>query len=175
MNKIQFPRKPNPDYFIEKLSLVRHPEGGYFCEVYRSVERLLQADLPDRYSNDRSFGTSIYYLLENGDYSAFHNVKSDETWHFYAGSTLILHMIDTKGFYKSVTLGNQIEKGEVFQFTIPALTIFAAESSGSESYSLCGCTVCPGFDYEDFILYDRDSLVQKYPAHEILIHKFTRR
>lgn len=78
---------------IKKLLLQPHPEGGYFKEVYLSKEKIKIEGLLQRYESPRCFGTSIYYLLEGEQFSAFHRLKSDETWHFYLGSSAVLHMI----------------------------------------------------------------------------------
>ena len=79
------------DYWIKKLSLKRHPEGGYFKETYRSREVILKHALPARFSGDRVFSTCIYFLLEKTDFSAFHAIQQDEVWHFYEGSSLTIH------------------------------------------------------------------------------------
>ncbi|HET54285.1 MAG TPA: hypothetical protein ENN33_03600, partial [Ignavibacteria bacterium] len=66
---------------VKRLDLQPHPEGGYFKEVYRSNELIKAEGLPERYSSERCFGTSIYYMLEGEQFSAFHKLQSDETWH----------------------------------------------------------------------------------------------
>ncbi|OQX73177.1 MAG: hypothetical protein B6D61_12830 [Bacteroidetes bacterium 4484_249] len=60
-------------YWIDKLNLKKHPEGGYFREIYRSNEFINKKNLPDRYSSFRSFSTSIYFLLKSSEFSAFHS------------------------------------------------------------------------------------------------------
>ncbi len=138
------------NYWIEKLQLVPHQEGGYFREVYRSIEKILNEALPPRYRGDRAFSTSIYYLLKGRQHSSFHKLQSDEKWNFYFGSPLVLHLIDCSGYYNRILLGVDINKGEFFQFTIHYNTKFAAEPIMKKSYSLVGCTVAPGFDFYDF-------------------------
>lgn len=159
---------------IEKLSLQPHPEGGYFNEVYRSADEIKAEGLPERYNSNRTAGTSIYYLLEGKDFSAFHKLKSDETWHFYLGSLVILHLISEEGKYSKIYLGNNILEGENLQFTIPHGTLFAAEVKDKTSYSLVGCAVSPGFDFEDFEMLDREKLLLNFPQHKEVIEKFTR-
>ncbi|MBK7307048.1 MAG: cupin domain-containing protein [Chitinophagaceae bacterium] len=78
---------------IDKFDLLPHPEGGYFKETYRSAETIPAAALPDRFSANRHFSTAIYFLLEAGNFSAFHKIKSDECWHFYSGKPLLVHVI----------------------------------------------------------------------------------
>ncbi len=80
-------------FWIEKLELLPHPEGGYYRQTYRAAEELNGAVLPARYGGPRPFSTAIYYLLAHPDFSAFHRLKSDEVWHFYLGAPLTLWLI----------------------------------------------------------------------------------
>lgn len=161
-------------YWINHLDLKQHPEGGFFREAYRSREFVQKKGLPDRYSSFRSFSTSIYYLLKSGEFSAFHRLKSDEVWHFYQGSALTLYIIGLNGNLITVKLGQQPENKELFQFTIPRGAWFAARPENSNSYSLLGCTVAPGFDFDDFEIGSREALTRLYPRHQQLIRDFTR-
>ena len=161
------------DYWIKKLSLKRHPEGGYFKETYRSREVILKHALPARFSGDRVFSTCIYFLLEKTDFSAFHAIQQDEVWHFYEGSSLTIHIIDQKGEYTAAKLGRDIESGESFQAAVRAGCWFAAAVKNTESYSLVGCTVAPGFDFADIEMADRNRLVALYPEHRDIIEKYT--
>nr|WP_321356608.1 cupin domain-containing protein [uncultured Draconibacterium sp.] len=141
-------------YWIEKLQLERHPEGGWFKEVYRSSEILEKSALPESFGSERNCSTSIYYLLEKNDFSAFHRIKSDEIWHFYTGTSAveILYLID--GHLKTQKVGNNLDNEELFQFTVPKNTWFAAQLTNKTGYALVGCTVSPGFHFEDFELAD---------------------
>ena len=71
--------------WVETLRLSRHPEGGWFREVYRATEAIPHHSLPDRFTGDRSYTTAIYFLLDDTDFSALHRIKQDEVWHFYDG------------------------------------------------------------------------------------------
>jgi hypothetical protein len=93
-------------YWIEKLGLERHPEGGYFRQTYRADIEITQEALPARFSGARRASTAIYFLLQAGDFSALHRLRSDEVWHFYAGSTLIVHVIEPAGDYSRMCLRN---------------------------------------------------------------------
>src|ERR1700688_280174 len=75
-------------YWIERLHLTRHPEGGWFRETYRAAEAIPEAGLPARFQGERVFSTAIQFLLERDDCSALHRLKSDEMWHFYDGAPL---------------------------------------------------------------------------------------
>jgi predicted cupin superfamily sugar epimerase len=160
-------------YWIRKLKLQKHPEGGYFSEIYRSGEEIKKEHLPPRYSGARNHSTSIYFLLTSDEFSTFHRIKSDETWHFYLGLTVTIHMIDEKGNYSTVKLGSNPDNGEIFQFTIPHGTWFAASVQETDSYALIGCTVSPGFHFDDFELGKRENLVKLFPEHEKVINEFS--
>lgn len=160
-------------YWIKKLQLQKHPEGGYFREVYRSDELIPKHSLHERYSGERNHGTSIYFLITNTEFSAFHRIKSDETWHFYHGSSITIYIIDENGKYSTVRLGSNPEKDEAFQYTIPHSTWFAVSVDEPDSYALVGCTVAPGFHFNDFELGERENLLRLYPKYEAVIKKFT--
>lgn len=159
---------------VEILDLQPHPEGGYFKEVYRSKDEIKLEGLPNRYPSARCFGTSIYYLLEGEQFSAFHKIQSDETWHFYLGSSLVLHLINEKGEYSKIILGQNLEEGEQFQFTIPFNTWFAAEVKDKNSFSLVGCTVSPGFEFEDFEMGERSELMKNFPDQKSIVERLSR-
>jgi hypothetical protein len=159
--------------WITKLELIPHPEGGYFREVYRSNEKINVNGLPSRYLAERTFATSIYYLLESGQFSSFHKLKSDETWHFYTGSPIIIYLISRSGHFKKVILGNEIDKNQLLQYTIERETWFAAEPLEKHSFSLVGCNVYPGFEFDDFELGKRDHLLASFPEHSELILRLT--
>ena len=160
--------------YIEKLQLKPHPEGGYYKEIYRAGEIILPQHLPKRYRSSRSFSTSIYFLLEGRQVSNFHRLKSDEQWHFYDGSTVVLHVIDETEILHKILLGRNIEKGESHQVIIKHNSWFAAELMDKTSYALIGCTVSPGFDFSDFELGKGDYLINKFPQFRELINKFTK-
>jgi len=160
-------------YWIEKLSLLKHPEGGYYKEVYRSEETILQSSLPFRFKGERCFSTSIYFLLESDDFSAFHRILSEEIWHFYKGCSLTLYVISEFGNLSLLQLGDNPDKGEQLQIIIPRNTWFAAKINANNSFTLLGCTVSPGFNFNDFELADRSNLLNEFPQHEEIIKKFT--
>ncbi len=160
-------------YWIEKLKLAKHPEGGYFREVYQANEIISKKSLPERYSSFRPFSTSIFFLLKGNEFSAFHRLKSDEIWHFYDGTPLLLYLIDSKGKLTTIRVGRNPDRSETLQFVIPKGFWFAAEVTDKNSYSLISCTVSPGFDFEDFELGSKKYLIAKYPQHKVLIDRLT--
>lgn len=161
-------------YWIEKLGLERHPEGGYFRQTYRADIEIAPEALPARFPGARRASTAIYFLLEAGDFSAFHRLRSDEVWHFYAGSPIIVHVIEPAGEYSSICLGSGADNGEVFQCVVRAGCWFGSELVDGGSYGLVGCTVAPGFDFEDFEMGKRLELVRAYPEHRRVIQRLSR-
>ena len=168
MNNLDF------NYWINKLNLQKHPEGGFFKEVYRSSEILNHSFLPERYSTDRTFCTSIYFLLTSEEPSHFHKLHSDEIWNFYYGNTISLHLIDSEGEYRLKKLGMNFEDGENFQIIVPKYSWFGASIDKNNSYGLVGCTLAPGFEYDDFELISRQKLLELYPKYQDIIIKLTR-
>ncbi len=159
---------------VNKLELASHPEGGYFKEIYRSDDFIGKEFLPGRYTGKRVFSTSIYYLLYGNHVSNFHRLKSDETWHFYSGVPTIIHCLYDNSIYEQVKIGLDLEQNIFPQFTIKKGTWFAAEVSDKNSYSLIGCTVAPGFEYDDFELAERNQLMKLFPIHKNIIERFTK-
>jgi uncharacterized protein len=156
---------------IRKFDLQKHPEGGYFRESYRSSEIISREALPSRYKGDRSFSTSIYFLLPPGMVSHLHRLASDEAWHFYLGGPLELLQISPDGIIEKLILGQDLAAGQKLQHTVPAGYWFGARPAGGSEYSFVGCTVAPGFDYADFELADPGDLSRRFPAlkQEILL------
>lgn len=144
-------------YWIQKLKLAKHPEGGYYRETYRD----------NRQIDGRSCSTAIYFLLPADEVSALHRIRSDELWHFYAGNELTIHIIDRAGNYSTRTIG----PGR-FQAVVPADHWFGAIVE--QDYALVGCTVAPGFDVQDFEMADRAALLRQFPQHRPIIERLTR-
>ena len=156
---------------IEKLGLKPHPEGGYFAETFRSS---IEPTLTD--GRVRAASTAIYFLLPSGSFSALHRVSSDEVWHFYDGEPLELVTITPEGGLECTLLGRNLTAGERPQHVVPAGVWQAARMAGAMGvgYSLVGCTVAPGFDFEDFDMPGRASLMQRFPRHAEFIRELTR-
>ena len=161
-------------FWLERLQLTRHIEGGAFREAYRSELVLSRNSLPLFFQGDRNAATHIYFLLQKGQFSAFHRIAADECWHFYAGDPLLVYEITHKGLMVTHRLGADPEKGETFFSVVNAGSWFASALAGEGEYALVGCTVAPGFDFDDFELADRETLVAQYPEHAALIRRLTR-
>ena len=163
---------PGTDLLVRDLGLAAHPEGGWFCETYRSAERVPASALPARFGGDRSMATSILYLLFMVERSRFHRLRADEVWCHHAGNQMLLHLLE-RGGVRQVQVG-----GGTPQALVPHGTWFAAEvgdytSMDRQGFSLVSCFVSPGFEYEDFELADRDALLAEFPAERELILRFT--
>ena len=147
--------------WIRRLNMTQHPEGGWYVESFRDP----------RVIEDRNASTAIYFLLEEGVPSHFHQIRSAEMWHFYCGASLVVHELGDKGYIQHM-VGSDWDRGASFQTVIPAYSWFGAETTGA--YSLVGCTVAPGFSFQDFALAKRDDLIKQYGAHTKLIERLTR-
>ena len=166
--------KQDAPYWIEKLHLEPHPEGGYFRQTYKSELVIAGGALAPEFAGPRAASTAIYFLLEGKNFSAFHRLRSDEMWHFYTGAPVAVHVIDPGGAYSVILLGANPEAGEDFQAVVPARCWFASHVAAWDSYAVVGCTVAPGFDFSDFEMATRRELVRIYPQHQELIEQLTR-
>lgn len=152
---------------VRELGLQPHPEGGFYRETYRDRARVLRA----ADGAERSASTAIYYLLCDGAFSAWHRIRSDEGWHFYAGDPLDVHVLHADGRLETHHLGNPLaDPGTAFQAVVPAGCWFAAERiTGRHGFALAGCTVAPGFEFSEFELADANALAAAFPAHAALL------
>ena len=160
--------------WIASLHLAPHPEGGFYRETYRAAEMIAADHLPARFGAPRALSTAIYFLLTGDQVSLFHRIKSDEVWHFYAGGALTLALIHPDGRLEEHRLGPDPERGESFQALVPAGCWYGASVDDPESYALVGGTVAPGFDFADFELADRQTLLARFPQHRQAILRLTR-
>ena len=149
---------------IETLRLEPHEEGGWFRRTYESDRKI------ELSRGTRPCGTSILYLLKKGEVSRLHYLRSDETWYFHRGNPVELHSF-SDGDYECTQLGCGVSLGEVPQVTLPAGTVFGANSLGTEDWSLVSCSVSPGFDYADFFWPDVEQLLRDFPMQEVVIRK----
>jgi len=133
---------------MKPVDLMEHPEGGRFCEVFRSAGRVYTEK-----GRARSALTHIYFSLEPGEVSRFHRVASDEVWNLYQGSGLYLYAWDGSDTPpECVTLS---AGSNCFCHVIPAGTWQAAEPVSDTI--LAGCSVAPGFEFSDFTLIHPES------------------
>lgn len=157
---------------VQAYQLLPHPEGGYYKETYRCSDTIPADALPQGFTGPRNISTAIYFLLQRGSFSAFHRIASDECWHFYHGAPLNVYVIYPDGKGEIIQLGNDISIGQQFQAIVPAGCWFASETLGE--FSFVGCTVAPGFDFNDFELAAAATLTASFPQHGTLIRRLCR-
>ncbi|WP_339697844.1 cupin domain-containing protein [Algoriphagus aquimarinus] len=155
------------DYLVKSLHLLPHPEGGFYRETYRSSETL------NTEYGSRNLATSIYFLLTSADVSRFHRIKSDELWFFHEGSALTIHLLNETG-HKKLKLGLSNENAEQLHYQlVTANSIFGSTVDNQDSYALVSCVVAPGFDFTDFELFEKETLLEKYPSAIDIISRLT--
>lgn len=156
-------------YWIQRLQLQVHPEGGYYREVYRGKEKITPADQPA--GTIRSSSTSIYYLLDADTKSFCHRLKSDEIWYYHTGASVTLYMIDESGNLTVHVCGPN--ENEQLSVVIPKNTWFGARVLTPNGFVLVSCVVSPGFEFVDFEMIDRNELIEMFPKHKEAILKYT--
>lgn len=162
------------EYWIGKLQLQPHPEGGYFKRIYTAEEEIPKVDSFEKFCGTRKLASSIHYLLPSDDFSAFHQLKQNEIWCFHYGSSLNLHLINEEGSYSTITIGLDIEKGEQPLYVVKAGNWFCGEVNKKNTFSLVSCILTPSFDFSDFTFGQKNILIKKFPKHENIIKKFTK-
>ena len=158
------------------LRLEPHPrEGGWFRRTYEAAETVPAAAFATfRYPSRRRTGTAIYYLLEPGTFSEMHRLKSDEVFHFYAGDPVELLQLHPDGTGRTTILGNDLLAGQRPQVVVDQDTWQGSHLVTGGAWALLGCTVSPGFEYEDYESGDRKTLLASWPEHAALITRLTR-
>jgi len=149
-------------------------EGGYFSETYRSSDMILKESLSDRYSGSRTVATCIYYLLEPNTFSEIHRVASDEIFHFYFGDPVEMLQLWPDGSGKRVLIGSDLEGGMVPQLVVPHGVWQGARLVTGGEFALLGCTVSPGFEYDDYESGSRQILSEAYPEQREMIRALTK-
>ncbi|MDZ4838823.1 MAG: cupin domain-containing protein [Bacteroidota bacterium] len=160
---------------IKKFTMQPHPEGGWYTETYRS-QGIHPNDFMQQFPAGMNYSTAIYYLLERGQYSTFHKIKSDEMWHHYSGEDLHIHCLDPQsGNYELKVLGSlySANNNAQPQHWVPANVWFASEPAPTAEYVLTGCTVSPGFNFSCFEIAKRQDLIRTFAEHTALITRLT--
>lgn len=156
---------------VEQLGLQPHPEGGFYNETYRSTTAFERGNV---FPAARNHSTAIYYLLEDNDFSTYHRIKSDELWHHYFGESFVISVIHEDGRFEEIVLGKNLHQGEKPQAMVPAGAWFASELKTKAGFGLVGCTVAPGFDFQDFEIAERNKLIELYPELAYTINRLSR-
>lgn len=129
---------------IDRLGMQPHPEGGWYRETWRAAAK----------DGERAAGTAIYYLLEAGQRSHWHRVDAAEIWHYYAGAPLRLSISEDSETVSDILLGGDVMREETPQAIVPPDAWQSATSTGA--WTLVGCTVSPGFQFDKFELAAKD-------------------
>jgi uncharacterized protein len=159
---------------IKALNLQPHPaEGGFYRETYRADESFPVEALPSRYAGKRSVSTAIYYLLTPDGFSAMHRLQSDEIFHFHAGGSATILMLHPDGQGETAILGADVLAGERPQVVVPKGVWQGLFLNPGGQFALLGTTVAPGFEFADFELGSRESLIRQYPAFGRWIERLT--
>jgi predicted cupin superfamily sugar epimerase len=143
---------------IEALGLRPLPEeGGWYRETFRS-NRTVEG-VPGHCA-----GTCIYYLLQSGEKSFWHQVGLDEIWLHHAGAPAVQILLFPDGRWEERILGTNIMAGEVPQSTIPAGVWQAAVPlfTKEKTWSLFGAVVVPGFEFSDYRHGDPEDLLRQW-------------
>lgn len=148
---------------IDYLGLVPHLEGGFFRRVFCSEMKS---------EDDNFLMSSIYYLLEKDDFSAFHRLGSVEVWFFHIGEPINIYLLNNDGRIETHSLSSQI--GDKFQLSIEPNTWFAADIPSKKDFSLLSCVVSPEFSFSNFELAKREDLLEEFPQHKSIISRLTR-
>ena len=145
---------------IKTFEMLPHPEGGHFKEVCKSPY-----NIQNKENETRPASSLIYFLLCKKETSYWHRLKAEEIWHFYDGSPLIIHTFDEITLKKNeYILGNKLlDNKSEFTIKVNDGLWFGASVLDKMGHSFVGCTMAPGFSYEDFELADRASFESKYP------------
>ncbi len=137
---------PRAAELLTILGMRPHPEGGHYVELHRSAERV---EVLER-TVQRSAITSIYFLLVSGEFSRWHRVMSDEIWHYHEGDAIELLLFDDQGGGLRRTRLGPVARETRPTVIVPGQTWQAARTTGA--YTLCACSVGPGFEFADFSL-----------------------
>ena len=147
---------------IEGLGLIKHPEGGYFREMYRfgatpmasqgktdSNGRVITSDGVE--GGFRNEMTSIYWMATQ-DYPVCimgENI-SPHVHYYHGGGPFTYYLIHPDGKCEDIVMGPDPAQGHVMQMVVPSKVIKAGVISRDAEYFLVGEGVSPGFDFRDF-------------------------
>jgi predicted cupin superfamily sugar epimerase len=158
------------------LGLKPHPrEGGWYVRTYEAREMVAAEAFADgRYARARRTGTAIYYLLEPDTFSEMHRLKSDEVFHFYAGDAVEMLQLREGGGGAMVVIGNDLLRHERPQVVVERGVWQGSRLAEGGRWALLGCTVSPGFEFEDYETGTREELCAGWPEFAGEIARLTR-
>jgi predicted cupin superfamily sugar epimerase len=169
---------------IAQLGLVPLPaEGGFFRQTWLSRDRL---------ADGRAVGSAIHFLITAEGFSALHQLKTDELWHFYTGDPVEHLQLDPRdGSTQLTLLGPDVLAGQTTQLAVRGgawqgarLAMSPAEGAAprfrsgqprkTDGWALLGCTLAPAWEEQEFSLGKRAELARAFPAQAELITALTR-
>jgi len=151
------------------LGLVPHPrEGGWYVRTFEARE-FVAAEVGERRTS-----TAIYYLLEPGTFSEMHRLKSDEVFHHYLGGAVEMLRLFADGRGERVLIGKDLEAGERPQVVVERGVWQGSRLVGAEGFALLGCSVSPGFEFEDYEAGRAAELVEGWSEWREMILGLTR-
>lgn len=165
---------PEVALLVRELGLAPLPEeGGLFAETYRSSGIIPGGVVPGRHATPRAYGTAIYYLVTPGRFSCLHRVASTEVFHFYRGDPVQMLQLRPDGSARTLVIGPDVEGGQRPQVVVPRGVWQGTRLVEGGRYALLGCTVAPGFEYEDYEHGQRAALTAQYPDFAAEIARLT--
>jgi len=145
--------------YIEKYGLIPHPEGGYYRQLYGNDETCKKSI------------SSIYYLLQGNDFSAFHRLHGmTEIWYYHAGECLDIYVINAEG----ELVVHHLSADDEMQVVIEPEQWFSAELHDKKGFSLVGCAVGPAFEFVNFELAKKEDMMRTFPQHKSVIERLCR-
>jgi uncharacterized protein len=158
------------------LGLRPHPrEGGWYARTYEATERVAaEAFAKGRYTGPRLTGTAIYYLLEADTFSEMHRLESDEIFHFYAGDPVEMLQLEEGSGGRIAVIGNDLKGGQRPQLVVARGVWQGSRLVEGGIWALLGCTVSPGFEFEDYEAGARSGLCERWPEWAEMICGLTR-
>jgi predicted cupin superfamily sugar epimerase len=129
---------------VAQLGLAPHPEGGWYRELFRSASSVT----PQDGRGPRAALTSIDFVLEPGQCSAWHRVLSDEVWHLLEGPVLTLWLLPFGATAQALPQQVRLSASTTRRHVVPAGWWQAAVTE--DSFAYVGATVGPGFEFQDF-------------------------
>jgi predicted cupin superfamily sugar epimerase len=147
--------RENAEYYIEKLGMESHYEGGWYKFIWKTNKNIPQCVLGEDYSGDRASASLIYYLLKSGEVSTWHKLRSAEVWFWHAGDSLKMALGgsgESPVKSKEIIIGSNLDKGEQLQAIIPSGIWQTTTPLAGSDFVLVSCVVSPSFHNDDFML-----------------------
>lgn len=164
----------NRNFYIQHLNLIKHPEGGYFREIFRSgATSMASKGATDRngtlVSSDRQAFpeddgkrndlTSIYWMAVKENLLLLCRNESDHIHYFLKGAPFQYWITNPKtGETETLILGPDLANGHVLQIPVKGGYWKCGRLLDDDEFdfALIAEAVGPGFDFRDFRLISKD-------------------